>query len=151
MCLCYCCADLSLAVEHGCFGLLGPNGAGKTTAISVLTGLYAPSGGTATVAGFDIRKDMSSIEQHMGICPQFDCLFPGLSVRDHLLFYAALKGTSREKEAETVAATMQAVGLGAVADRAAAKLSGGMRRRLSLGMALIGNPSIVFLDGRWLS
>eukprot|EP00180_Rhodochaete_pulchella_P001231 Plantae.Rhodophyta-Rhodochaete_pulchella.ctg2050.p1 GENE.Plantae.Rhodophyta-Rhodochaete_pulchella.ctg2050~~Plantae.Rhodophyta-Rhodochaete_pulchella.ctg2050.p1 ORF type:complete len:339 (+),score=55.68 Plantae.Rhodophyta-Rhodochaete_pulchella.ctg2050:135-1019(+) len=129
------------------FGLLGPNGAGKTTAISVVTGLFAPSGGTAKVAGFDIRSNMHNVEQLMGITPQFDIVWPAMSVREHLRFYAGLKGVSYALQEDIVQQAAEAVGLsGQWLDTAAQDLSGGMRRRLSLSMSLVGNPEVLFLD-----
>lgn len=139
--------NMSLAVRNECFALLGPNGAGKTTAISVLTGLYPPSGGGATVGGFDVRTQMDNVYSVIGVCPQFDCVHPGLTVREHLLFYSRVKGTPAEAEADAVERAMKAIGLsGRWADTPAEKLSGGMRRRLTLGISFIGNPKCVFLD-----
>ena len=83
---------LTLAIERGeCFGLLGPNGAGKSTTINILTGFLEPSGGTAVVEGYDIRRDMQSIYSIMGVCPQDNLLWERLSAREHLLFYGRLK------------------------------------------------------------
>ena len=139
--------NVSLVIEDKmCFGLLGPNGAGKTTLISTLTGLHSVSRGTATIGGYDIRSQMSSIYQVIGICPQFDIHFPSLSVREHLLLYARLKGVNPTNEAALIEAMIQGVGLSGKGDAASKELSGGMRRRLSFGMALVGNPRVLFLD-----
>jgi ABC-type multidrug transport system ATPase subunit len=131
-----------------CFGLLGPNGAGKTTTISMLTGLFSPSRGNASVSGYDLRKELKSIYDVMGICPQFDICWPDLNVEDHLYFYARLKGMSKEKEQAAVNTLINEVGLAdaAKSKKKAKELSGGMRRRLSLAMSLIGEPEVVFLD-----
>lgn len=80
------------------FGLLGPNGAGKTTLISILTGLYTPSSGNAWVAGYDIRDQLEVVQLQIGVCPQFDILWADLTVEEHLLFFARLKGIPPEKE-----------------------------------------------------
>merc|ERR1712023_422437 len=131
-----------------CFGLLGPNGAGKTTTISMLTGLFPPSRGNAIVSGFDLRKELKLIYDVMGICPQFDITWPDLNIEDHLYFYARLKGLSKEIEKEAVNKLIEEVGLtdAAKLKKKSKELSGGMRRRLSLAMSLIGQPEVVFLD-----
>ena len=91
--------------------LLGPNGAGKTTLISTLTGMFAPSQGYARVAGLDIATQMSAIHQVIGICPQFDVHFPTMTVREHLLLYARLKGVPSSTERSLVDAMIEGVGL----------------------------------------
>jgi len=131
-----------------CFGLLGPNGAGKTTTISMLTGLFSPSAGNASVSGYNLKKELKRIYDVMGICPQFDICWPDLNVEDHLYFYARLKGMPKEAEKEAVDRLIAEVGLTEAANqkKKAKELSGGMRRRLSLAMSLIGQPEVVFLD-----
>ncbi|TPX48095.1 hypothetical protein SeMB42_g01671 [Synchytrium endobioticum] len=139
--------DVTLAVEKGMvFGLLGPNGAGKTTLISILTGLYESSAGVARLAGFDIQTQTAQVYQHMGICPQFDILFMDLTVRENLLFYARLKGISAAKEAATVLKSMEQVALDTKSGAYAKNLSGGEKRRLSIAIALVGDPTVIFLD-----
>jgi len=126
---------------------LGPNGAGKTTLISILTGLYGPSSGTAEINGKDIRNKMAAIRKEIGICPQFDIQWDTLTPLEHVLFYARLKGISTQSEKEHAMHLLQQVGLDDCAtSKYSAELSGGMRRRLSVAMALAGNPKIVFLD-----
>ena len=131
-----------------CFGLLGSNGAGKTTLISVLTGLYSPTRGHATICGFDLETALHSIYKVMGICPQFDILWPDLTIEEHLLFYARLKGVPKQDEKSEVLALIRSVDLlGAHKKGSKAKeLSGGMQRRLSLAISLMGSPEVVFLD-----
>ena len=105
--------NLTMSIRRGeCFGFLGPNGAGKTTAISVWTGLYEPTSGSATVCGHAIRTEMGLVYGLMGVCPQFDILWPLLTVRETLRFYAQLKGvpkadwdTEAERAAEAVELT----------------------------------------------
>jgi ABC-type multidrug transport system ATPase subunit len=83
----------SLCVKNGeIFGLLGPNGAGKTTLISMITGIYPPNSGNAWISGKSIVNEIDLVHLNMGVCPQFDLLWPDLTVEEHLLFYARLKG-----------------------------------------------------------
>ena len=92
-----------LALRPGeTFGLLGPNGAGKTTLISILTGLYPPTAGEASVAGYNIKDQIDDVHMNMGVCPQFDLLWPELTVKAHLLFYARLRGVPPNKEEDRV-------------------------------------------------
>ena len=91
--------SLNLVVEHNeIFGLLGPNGAGKTTLISLITGMYSPNSGNAWVGGYSIRNQLEKVHLEMGVCPQFDLLWPTLTVEEHLYFYARLKGTKLSEE-----------------------------------------------------
>nr|KAJ3412372.1 hypothetical protein HK105_002369 [Polyrhizophydium stewartii] len=139
--------DVTFAVEEGIvFGLLGPNGAGKTTLISILTGLYEASTGTGTLAGFDVTADTAEVYKRIGICPQFDILWDDLTVSEHLYFYARLKGISRREEREAVNIAMTNVALTDFANRLSKGLSGGEKRRLSIAIALLGSPKVVFLD-----
>ena len=138
---------LSFHVPKGeCFGLLGPNGAGKTTAISMLTGLFPPTKGNANLCGYDLEHELKSIYSVMGICPQFDICWPQLTVKEHLDFYARIKGVEQNQVKKTVMNLLKAVDLLGAQDKLSKDLSGGMRRRLSLAMALVGDPAIVFLD-----
>jgi len=139
--------DLCLALQNReCFGLLGPNGAGKTTTISILTGLYMPTKGSARVGGYDISTSMDKIHQIMGVCPQFDTLWETLTANETLLFYARLKGANRNSEKDEVMQYLKQVGLEQAADLQVHELSGGMKRRLSVAVALVGNPRVIFLD-----
>eukprot|EP00898_Chlorokybus_atmophyticus_P003419 jgi/Chlat1/4078/Chrsp26S04118 len=143
------CHALNLAVERGeCFGLLGPNGAGKTTSISMLTGFLEPSGGTAQVEGFDIRMEMDNIYQIMGVCPQHDLLWETLTAREHLLFYGRLKNLTGRDLSDQVDSALRSVNLFAngVGNKQAGKYSGGMKRRLSVAISLIGKPLVCYLD-----
>lgn len=138
---------MCLRVNEGeLFGLLGPNGAGKTTLISMLTGLYKPDSGNAWIAGFDITNELDQVQLIMGVCPQFDILWPDLTVYEHLLFYARLKGIAPYDEHNRVQLAMKDVYLTQFKNLKTNELSGGMRRRLSVAIALVGNPKIVFLD-----
>ncbi|XP_021892087.1 ABC transporter A family member 7-like, partial [Carica papaya] len=140
---------LSLALLQGeCFGMLGPNGAGKTSFISMMIGLTKPTSGTAVVQGLDIRTDMDGIYTSMGVCPQHDLLWETLTGREHLLFYGRLKNLKGSALKQAVEDSLQSVNLhhGGVADKQAGKYSGGMKRRLSVAISLIGNPRVVYMD-----
>nr|XP_017018280.1 phospholipid-transporting ATPase ABCA1-like [Drosophila kikkawai] len=127
--------------------LLGHNGAGKTTTINMLTGIVAPTAGTALVNGYDIRTQLTKARQSLGICPQHNVLFMKMSVRDHIIFFSKLKGV-RGKEAvnKEVSKYVGILGLEAKAKVAAERLSGGMKRKLSLCCAMCGNARVVLCD-----
>ncbi|VDM66886.1 unnamed protein product [Strongylus vulgaris] len=126
--------------------LLGHNGAGKTTTMSILCGLYSSSTGTATVYGWDIRKELQRVRDLLGVCPQYNVLFSHLTVSEQLRFFAALKGTPDTQLDHEVDEILNAVSLGDKADALASTLSGGMKRRLSIGIALVGGSRFVILD-----
>ncbi|XP_059641413.1 ABC transporter A family member 7-like [Cornus florida] len=140
---------LSLALPHGeCFGMLGPNGAGKTSFINMMIGLIKPSSGAAYVQGLDIRTHMDEIYASMGVCPQHDLLWETLTGREHLLFYGRLKNLKGAALTQAVEESLKSVNLfyGGVADKQAGKYSGGMKRRLSVAISLIGDPKVVYMD-----
>ncbi|KAI8361481.1 P-loop containing nucleoside triphosphate hydrolase protein [Mortierella sp. GBAus27b] len=128
------------------FGLLGPNGAGKTSLIHILTGLYEPTQGWARLAGFELDTQIKDVYRNIGVCPQHDILWDDLTVGEHLYFYARLKGVGAADERQAVLASLNAVSLLPFEDRLTKGLSGGEKRRLSIAIALVGNPGIVFLD-----
>ncbi|KAK1357752.1 ABC transporter domain-containing protein [Heracleum sosnowskyi] len=140
---------LSLALPQGeCFGMLGPNGAGKTSFINMMIGLIKPTSGTAYVEGLDIRTNMDGIYSNMGVCPQHDLLWNTLTGREHLLFYGRLKNLKGSALTQAVEESLKGVNLfnGGVADKQAGKYSGGMKRRLSVAISLIGDPKVVYMD-----
>ncbi|XP_052175701.1 ABC transporter A family member 7-like isoform X2 [Diospyros lotus] len=140
---------LSLALPQGeCFGMLGPNGAGKTSFINMMIGLIKPSSGTAYVQGLDIQRQMDEIYTSMGVCPQHDLLWETLTGREHLLFYGRLKNLKGSGLSQAVEESLKSVNLfhGGVADKQAGKYSGGMKRRLSVAISLIGDPKVVYMD-----
>ncbi|CAI9266698.1 unnamed protein product [Lactuca saligna] len=140
---------LTLALSQGeCFGMLGPNGAGKTSFINMMIGLVKPSSGTAYVHGLDIRTDMDGIYANMGVCPQHDLLWETLTGREHLLFYGRLKNLKGTALTQAVEESLRSVNLfnGGVADKQSGKYSGGMKRRLSVAISLIGDPKVVYMD-----
>ncbi|CAG9126342.1 unnamed protein product [Plutella xylostella] len=128
--------------------VLGHNGAGKSTLFNILTGLTAPSAGTAYVYGLDVRdaNDMHEIRQMIGVCPQQDVLFDLLSVKEHLQFFAAIKGIPRKTRQHDVSKALAEVGLSDQAGVFSKHLSGGQKRKLSIAIALIGDPKIIILD-----
>ncbi|CAN8278116.1 unnamed protein product [Cochlearia groenlandica] len=137
---------LSLALFQGeCFGMLGPNGAGKTSFINMMTGLTKPTSGTALVQGLDILSDMDRIYTTIGVCPQHDLLWEKLSGKEHLLFYGRLKNLKGSVLTQAVEESLRSVNLLHV-DKQVGKYSGGMKRRLSVAISLIGNPKVVYMD-----
>lgn len=139
--------NFCLRIKKGeMFGLLGPNGAGKTTLISMLTGMYRPSSGNAWIAGYDIRNQLDVVQLQIGVCPQFDLHWSDLTVAEHLLFFARLKGIEPEFEEEKVDTAISEVLLQKFRNFPVKSLSGGMKRRLSVAIALVSDPKIIFLD-----
>ncbi|CAK9007920.1 Glucosylceramide transporter ABCA12 (ATP-binding cassette sub-family A member 12) [Durusdinium trenchii] len=139
--------DLSLDMYEGQITcLLGHNGAGKTTTLNMLTGLMPKSNGDAFVYGRSIQGDMARIRQNMGICPQHNVLFPDLTVREHLVIIAGIKGVARGQVKREVKEMIEEVGLVQKTNTPSRNLSGGMKRKLQLAMALIGGSQLVILD-----
>jgi ATP-binding cassette subfamily A (ABC1) protein 3 len=126
--------------------LLGHNGAGKTTTIGMLTGLLSPTSGDALIFGNSIITDMDEIRKVMGVCPQYDILWPQMTGREHLELFAALKEVSKDHIENEVVERLNDVDLLKAQNIPSGSYSGGMKRRLSVAIALIGNPKIVFLD-----
>uniref|UniRef100_A0A7N6A5R9 ABC transporter domain-containing protein n=1 Tax=Anabas testudineus TaxID=64144 RepID=A0A7N6A5R9_ANATE len=125
---------------------LGHNGAGKTTTMSILTGLFPPTSGTAYINGRDIRTDMDVIRSSMGMCPQYNILFKHLTVEEHILFYSLLKGRTQAEAEREVEDMLVDLGLPHKRDDEAQNLSGGMQRKLSVAMAFVGGSKVVILD-----
>ncbi|MED6237895.1 Retinal-specific ATP-binding cassette transporter [Ataeniobius toweri] len=125
---------------------LGHNGAGKTTTMSILTGMFPPTSGTATIYGKDIRTDMDSIRTSLGMCPQHNILFQHMTVAEHILFYALLKGRPIAEAEEEVENMLQDLGLPHKRDELTQNLSGGMQRKLSVALAFVGAAKVVILD-----
>ncbi|OAP07780.1 AtABCA1 [Arabidopsis thaliana] len=144
-----CCAVNSLQLtlyENQILSLLGHNGAGKSTTISMLVGLLPPTSGDALILGNSIITNMDEIRKELGVCPQHDILFPELTVREHLEMFAVLKGVEEGSLKSTVVDMAEEVGLSDKINTLVRALSGGMKRKLSLGIALIGNSKVIILD-----
>ncbi|KAI9543636.1 ATP-binding cassette sub- A member 2, partial [Dissostichus eleginoides] len=138
---------LCLGVRPGeCFGLLGVNGAGKTTTFKMLTGDESTTGGEAFINGNSILKDLLCVQQSIGYCPQFDALFDDLTAREHLELYTRLRGIPWKDQERVVQWALEKLELSKYADKPAGTYSGGNKRKLSTAIALIGYPSLIFLD-----
>lgn len=138
---------LTLTISKGeLFSLLGVNGAGKTTAIKMLCCLTQPTDGDAFVGGKSIRQDSSAVKSMIAVSPQETAVAPGLSVRENLELMCGLYGFAKEKRQQKIKETIEQLGLQEVCGKKAGKLSGGWQRRLSIAMALISEPEILFLD-----
>ncbi len=139
--------NLTMQVGKGeLFGLLGPNGAGKTTTINILCGLIKPTSGTATIYGYDVQKETQKVKELIGVCTQETAIYPYLTGAENLELFGNLNGMSRKALKERSKMLLDKMGLVEDAKRVAAKYSGGMKRRLSLTLALIHDPQVVFLD-----
>lgn len=138
---------LDLAVEQGeLFALLGVNGAGKTTAIKMLSCLTRPTGGEAWLGGKSILSQTREVKQRIGVSPQETAVAPNLTAEENLLLMCGVHGFSREKSRQKAAELAAQLGLAPILHRRAGKLSGGWQRRLSIAMALVSQPEILFLD-----
>jgi ATP-binding cassette subfamily A (ABC1) protein 3 len=126
--------------------LLGHNGAGKTTTMSMITGMFPPSKGTAVVNGYDIRTSIQNVRDSMGLCLQHNVLFDGLTVAEHLYFFGKLKGLNNEEVKREIDNYIKLLELEDKRNAKSSTLSGGMKRKLSVGMALCGKSKIVMLD-----
>lgn len=138
--------DITFGIPQGqVFALLGPNGAGKSSTISLIRGDIRPSprGGDVLIESISITARRAAARANLGVCPQFDAM-DTMTVREHLTFYARIRGVP--DVASNVSAVLSATGLERFADRLAHKLSGGNKRKLSLGIALMGNPTVLLLD-----
>jgi ABC-type multidrug transport system ATPase subunit len=111
-----------------------------------LTGLYEATSGVATLAGFDIKSETAEVYKRIGICPQFDILWDELTIGEHLYFYARLKGVGASDERKAVENALNEVSLTSFEHRLTKGLSGGEKRRLSIAIALLGDPAVIFLD-----
>ena len=140
-------SDINLVIEDGMFGLLGPNGAGKSTLMRILVTLMKPSSGKVLVNGMDLQKNRKQVRTLLGYLPQDFRFFAKYRTWEFLDYSARLAGlkdrTIRNREVERM---LEQVGLFEARDRSAGKLSGGMKRRLGIAQALIGDPKIVIVD-----
>ena len=138
---------VSFGVKKGdCFGLLGTNGAGKTTTFKALSGEILPTFGVTQIAGYDLRKDMSKVRYLIGYCPQFETLLDNLTSREHLELYAAIKGIPVNMREKLIQNKLLQLNLKKFEHVQAGTYSGGNKRKLSVAIALLGNPPIILLD-----
>eukprot|EP00126_Sphaerothecum_destruens_P005765 Sdes_comp19027_c0_seq1m9586 len=139
--------NLCVGISPGeCFGLLGVNGAGKTTTFKMLTGDEVIDYGDATIEGFSCVNEIDKVKQRIGYCPQFDAIFDKMTAKELLSMFALLRGIPKHRIDEIVKTTIANLGLTPWENRLCGTYSGGNKRKLSTGLALVGNPSIVFLD-----
>ena len=137
--------DLEI-LEGELFSLLGVNGAGKTTTIKMLSCLTQPTDGDAIVGGYNVVKESEQVKRLIGVSPQETAVAPGLSVKENLELICGIHGFSKEKTSEKIRELSERFDLESVLKRKAGKLSGGWQRRVSIAMALISEPKILFLD-----
>jgi ABC-2 type transport system ATP-binding protein len=137
--------DLDVA-EGTVLGLLGPNGAGKTTTVRILTTLLRPDAGSARVAGIDVLENPQEVRRHIGLSGQYAAIDENLTARENLWMFGRLYQLSSTESRRRADELLERFALEDAADRVAKTYSGGMRRRLDLAGALIGNPKLLFLD-----
>ena len=138
---------LSLSVEEGeLLSLLGVNGAGKTTTVKMLSCLTKPTDGDAYLLENSIRKDALAVKSIIAVSPQETAIAPGLTAKENLELMCGVHGFSKDKRNQKIRELTELLGLQSILDRKAGKLSGGWQRRLSIAMALISEPKILFLD-----
>ena len=136
---------VSLTLGHGIYALLGPNGSGKTTLMNILAGLLAQNGGKILYNGKDIRECGIDYRSRVGFMPQYPAMYPNFAVKEFLLYVAELKKLPPEREGD-IDYLLSRVELSDVYDRKISALSGGMKQRLSLCTAVLGDPEILILD-----
>ena len=139
--------DLNLEIRNGeLFSLLGVNGAGKTTTIKMLSSLALPPKGDAVVSGESIISSPNLVKERIGVSPQETAVAPSLSVKENLTLMCDVHGLKKDKAKEKIEELSKALDLESVMNRKAGKLSGGWQRRLSIAMALVSEPKVLFLD-----
>jgi ABC-type multidrug transport system ATPase subunit len=139
-------SNVNLEIENGMFGLLGPNGAGKSSLMRILVTLMKPTHGKVTINGYDLKKNRAEIRKMLGYLPQDFRFFTKLKTWEFLDYAAGLSGINKKQRTAKVDEWLEKVGLFDVRDRNANKLSGGMKRRLGIAQALIGDPQIIIVD-----
>jgi ABC-2 type transport system ATP-binding protein len=139
--------EISFNIKEGeIFSLLGPNGAGKTTTISMLSTLYTPTSGEATVGGHSITKNPMAVKRIIGVVPQELALYEDLSARENLMFWGQMYGLSGKPLASRVDEVLEQIGLTDKAKNRVKTYSGGMKRRVNIGVGLLHKPRLLFMD-----
>jgi ABC-2 type transport system ATP-binding protein len=139
--------DVSFSVKQGeILGFLGPNGAGKTTTMSILTCLFPPTSGTATVGGFDVLEDPIKVKRQIGYLPENIYLYTDMTVIDYLKFVAEIKGVPKKERKSAVEKVVDLAEIDAVASRGIKKLSRGYLQRVGIAQALLGDPPLLIFD-----
>ncbi len=139
-------SDVNIKLEHGIYALLGPNGSGKSTMMNIIAGLLKPTEGVVLYNGDEIKKSGIAYRAKIGYMPQYPAMYPSFSVMEFLLYMAELKGLEKGTEREQIEYLLDKVELSDVTDRKISALSGGMKQRLSLCSAVLGDPEILILD-----
>ena len=138
---------ISFDIQEGeIFSLLGPNGAGKTTTISMLSTLYTPTSGDATIGGHSITKDPMAVKQIIGMVPQDLALYEDLTARENLLFWGQMYGLSGKSLNDRIDEVLEQIGLVDKAKDRVRTYSGGMKRRVNIGVGLLHKPRLLFMD-----
>ena len=138
---------VSFTIHKGeIFGLLGPNGAGKTTSIRMLSTVLEPDRGDVTIGGYSIRTNADDVRNLIGVCPQDLALYEDLSALDNMVFFGRMVGLNGKEARSQALAHLELMELSDRARGKIAKFSGGMKRRINLAIALMGNPQLLFLD-----
>jgi len=138
---------ISFSIKKGeIFSLLGPNGAGKTTTISMLSTLYAPTSGDATIAGHSVTKHPMDVRNAIGVVPQELALYEDLSARENLIFWGQMYGLSGSALKQRVEEVLGQIGLVDKAKDRVKTFSGGMKRRVNIGVGLLHKPKLLFMD-----
>ena len=138
---------VSFQAEKGkVLSLLGPNGAGKSTTISMLSGLLAPTKGDASIMGFSITREAEKAKSSLGVVPQDIALYPDLSARENLLFWGKMYGLRGSSLKTRVTEVLEIIGLSERQKDAVGKFSGGMKRRVNIGAALLHKPDVIIMD-----
>ena len=138
---------ISFDIQKGeIFSLLGPNGAGKTTTISILSTLYAPTSGDATISSYSVTKNPMAVKQVIGVVPQDIALYEDLTARENLIFWGQMYGLSGKGLASRVDEVLEQIGLTDKAKNRVKTYSGGMKRRVNIGVGLLHKPRLLFMD-----
>lgn len=139
--------ELDMRVEPGeILGFLGPNGAGKTTTVKILTCMIRPSRGSARVAGFDVVQDPMEVKRRLGYVPEAGAMYEALTAREYLMMVASLRGIEAESAGRRIGELLDLFGMLDALDQALSEHSKGMKQKVLITSALIGNPEVLFLD-----